>query len=67
MLMTKWAREALAFRRQERKLLSQGYRRHETDWEIIRGLGQHDDVILDAVVSVDRKYVYTKIGKPNLT
>jgi hypothetical protein len=55
-------RRALAFRRQERALLAEGYRRHETDWEIHRGF-RRDHVIVDARVSVDGKYVYTKLGK----
>lgn len=42
-------------------MLAAGYRRFETDWEIHRGY-RWRDVILDAKVSVDGKYVWTKIG-----
>ncbi len=61
MIVTNFTRRALAFRREERTLLAQGYRRHETDWEIHRG-GRWRDVIVDAKVSVNGKYVYTKLG-----
>lgn len=64
MLVNETYKRAKAFRTQAKKLLAQGYRRHETDWEIHRG-GRYDEVILDAVISTDGKYVYTKIGKPN--
>jgi hypothetical protein len=55
-------KHSLAFRREERRLLAQGYRIHETDWEINRG-GRHNEIIVDARVSVCGKYVYTKLGK----
>ena len=44
-----------------RRMTALGYRQHETDWEIHRGamVGQ---VIVDAQVSADGKYVWTKIG-----
>jgi hypothetical protein len=61
MIVTPWVRERLAFLRQERRLLAQGYRMHETDWEIHRGVRRRE-VILDAKVSTDGKYVYTKLG-----
>ena len=64
MKMTAWAKHSLAFRRQEKKLTQLGYQRHETDWEVIRGIESRNLVILDAVISTDGKYVYTKIGKP---
>lgn len=54
----------LAVRREERTLRAAGYRRHETDWEIHRGY-RHRDVILDAKISADGKYVWTKIGPAN--
>lgn len=63
MRFTERTRKALAFKRQERELKKLGYRRRETDWEILRGF-QTDKVILDAKISVDGKYVYTKIGYP---
>jgi len=50
-------------RREHRDLVRQGYRRHETDWEIHRGLGAlRDQKIVDAKVSVDGMYVYTKLS-----
>lgn len=62
MLVTDFTRNALAVRREKRHLLAQGYRQHETDWEIHRGF-LWDHVIVDAKVSVDGRYVYTKLGK----
>lgn len=35
---------------------------HETDWEIHRG-AEFGKRIVDAVVSVDGLYVYTKLGE----
>ncbi len=61
MLVNDFTRRALAFRRQERELTRQGYRRHETDWEIHRGFRVRE-VIVDAKISVCGKYVYTKLG-----
>lgn len=57
-------RSVLAFRRQKRDLEAAGYRRHETDWEIIRG-GRYDEVIVDVKISTCGKYVYTKLGPAN--
>lgn len=57
-----FVRSCLAFRKEKKKLTALGYRQHETDWEIHRGARQ-DEVILDAKISVDGKYVYTKVGK----
>lgn len=62
MIVTQFTKDCLASRRQAKKLKALGYRRHETDWEIHRG-GLHDHIILDAVISTDGMYVYTKIGK----
>lgn len=61
MIVTAFTRKALAFRRQERELKAQGYRRHETDWEIHRGF-RHDEFIVDVKISACGKYVYTKLG-----
>jgi hypothetical protein len=70
-LVTKLTRSALAFRREQRKLLAAGYRRCETDWEIHRGgksFGAREDGIemkwriVDAKVSHCGMYVYTKLG-----
>ncbi len=63
MLVTDRTRSVLAFRRQRRDLLKQGYRQHETDWEIHRG-GRLKERILDVKISVNGKYIYTRIGLP---
>lgn len=39
-----------------------GFRKHETDWEIHRG-GRWNERIVDVKISVDGKYVWTKLGK----
>ncbi len=59
MKVTDSTRRALAFRREKRTLTALGYQQHETDWEIHRGwkLGH---VIVDAKISVDGMYVYTR-------
>ena len=62
MKMNEFARRWLSIRREQRNLERKGYRRHETDWEILRG-HRTDERIVDAKVSVCGKYVYTKIGK----
>ena len=63
MKVTPRTKDALAVRREHRDLVRQGYRRHETDWEIHRGLGAlRDQKIVDAKVSVDGMYVYTKLS-----
>jgi hypothetical protein len=62
MKVTNFTRGVLRFRREERRLKSLGYRRHETDWEIVRGF-RLSEVIVDAKISVCGKYVYTLIGK----
>ena len=54
-------REALVRRREARDLLARGYRRHETDWEVVRG-GRWRERIVDAKVSADGKHVWTLIG-----
>lgn len=62
MKVTAATRAVLARRREYRALVAAGYRRHETDWEIHRG-HLYDHIIVDAKVSTDGKYVYTKLGK----
>lgn len=62
MVVTEHTKRALKFRREERAMKALGYRRHETDWEIHRGY-RTSEVILDAQVSVDGKYVYTLLGQ----
>lgn len=64
MRVTNFTRSALAIRREQRTLESQGYRRHETDWEILCG-DRYREVIIDARVSVCGKFVYTKLGTLN--
>lgn len=63
MKVTEFTRSALATRREHRALTALGYRRHETDWEIMRGakVGQ---VIVDAKISNDGMSVYTLVGTP---
>lgn len=61
MIVTGWTRRALAVRREERRLIPLGYRRHETDWEIIRG-GRYRERIVDAKISADGRHVWTLIG-----
>jgi hypothetical protein len=62
MKVTRFTREALAWRRQQRQLEASGYRLHETDWEILRG-GRQSEVIVDVQISTCGKYVYTLLGK----
>ena len=67
MKVTEFTRGALQIRREDRRMKALGYRKHETDWEIHRGLGATDQVILDAQISADGKYVWTKVGRPGLS
>lgn len=53
--------QALAARREERRMKAAGYRKHETDWEIHRG-GRQKERIVDAQISQCGKYVWTKLG-----
>ena len=64
MKVTDLTKQSLRFRREKKRLLSQGYRQHETDWEIHRG-GKIGWVIADAIISTCGKYVYTKLGETN--
>lgn len=61
MVSTHRQRSMLAAKRENRKLTALGYRRHETDWEIVRG-GRQREVILDVKISHDRRHVWTLIG-----
>ncbi|NSX15010.1 hypothetical protein HTY52_13080 [Cupriavidus taiwanensis] len=63
MIVTEFTRQALTVRREERRMRAQGFRKHETDWEIRRG-GRCDEVIVGVQISACGKYVWTKIGKP---
>jgi len=63
MKVNSFTKSALAFRREERRLTKLGYRRHETDWELHRG-GREKEIIIDARISCNGKYVYTLIGNP---
>lgn len=63
MIVTEWTKEALAVRRQARRLEAAGYRRHETDWEIIRG-DRYREVITAVEISADGKHVWIKLGLP---
>lgn len=64
MKVTEFTRGTLTVRREHRRMTALGYHKHETDWEIHRGLGATDQVILDAKISTDGKYVWTKVGLP---
>ena len=55
------AKRRAAKRIEEREMTAAGYRKHETDWEIHRG-DRYREVIIDAKVSADGKYVWTKLG-----
>lgn len=61
MLVTDRTRRLLAARREQRDLTRKGFRRHETDWEILRG-HRRTEVIVEAKISACGKYVYTKLG-----
>jgi hypothetical protein len=63
MVINEIAKKMLAARRERRRLIAMGYLPHETNPEITRG-GRRNEVIVDAIISVDGKYVYTKIGRP---
>jgi hypothetical protein len=63
MIVTEFTRRALASRREHRKLTAEGFRRHETDWEIHRGC-MSGMVIVDVKISACGTYVYTKLGRP---
>ena len=64
MRVTTATRRTLGIRREERNLKRLGYRKHETDWEIHRGL-RIGDIIQDVKISVDGRYVYTLVGPAN--
>lgn len=60
MLVNDLTRIVLRIRRENRRLSSLGYTKHETDWQLVRG-GKRDWRIVDAKVSADGKHVWTKI------
>jgi len=64
--MTESVKLMLSARRERRRLLALGYHPHETNPEITRG-HRRDEIIIDAIISADGKYIYTKIGKPGET
>ena len=61
MIVTDFTRKALRTRREKRDLEAQGYRRHETDWEIHRG-GRQAERITDVKISACGGFVYTRLG-----
>lgn len=63
MIVNHITRRALDVRREEQELTGLGYRRHETDWEILRGF-RTGERIVDAKISADGKHVYTLLGRP---
>lgn len=56
------AKKRKADREETERLTAAGYRKHETDWEIHRG-GRQGERIIDAIVSHDGRYVWTKLGR----
>lgn len=63
MKVTGRTKSALAVRREARDMERKGYLKHETDWEIHRGSLQGRKIV-DAKISVDGLYVWTKIEGP---
>lgn len=57
----RWVGAVLRDRREAKQMIAAGYRKHETDWEIHRG-NRYKEMIVDAKISVDGMYVWTKIG-----
>lgn len=66
MKVTERTRRALASRRQAKRLEAAGYRRHETDWEIVRG-GRWREVIVAVEIDVGGQHVWTKLGELRAT
>lgn len=62
MKVSDFTRRALAIRRERRRLEAEGFRRHETDWEIHRG-DRRGEVIVEVRISTCGLYVYTKLGR----
>lgn len=56
--------DILKHRRFARKMLKAGYRKHEADWEIVRG-GRYREIIIDAKIDVGGKHIWTKLGVPH--
>jgi hypothetical protein len=61
MKVTEFTKRCLASRREAKRMEAAGYRKHETDWEIHRGF-RHRERIVDAKISADGLYVWTKLG-----
>ena len=65
MKVTDFTRRALAVRREQRDMVRQGWKKHETDWQIVRGgISECRKVIIGVRISVDGKHVWTKTGMP---
>lgn len=62
MKVTEFTKRALAYRRESKRMTLLGFRRHETDWEIHRGARQNERIV-EAVISGDGMYVWTRLGK----
>ncbi len=54
-------RNCLKVRKEAKKLTALGFKKHETDWEIVRG-GLRHHVIAEAKVSACGKYVWTRLA-----
>lgn len=65
MKVTDLTRRALATRREQRDMERNGWTKHETDWQIVRGsYSQCSNVIIGVQISADGKHVWTKVGEP---
>jgi len=63
MKVTEVTREALAARREIRRMKGEGYQLCEPDWKLIRG-GERDKVIVDVAISLDRQHIWFKTERP---
>ena len=63
MKVTKFTKDAIAYRRQQRRLLADGWDHVEDPvWEIDRG-GRCDEVIVAVEIATDGKSLYVKTAK----
>lgn len=58
--MTRFSRDALAYRRERKKMESDGYFSAEVDWRLDRGLGTTHGHLLDVKIAADGKRVWVK-------
>ena len=66
MLVNKFSREVVTYRRFVKKLEALGYKRCEPDWEIVRGFKAagmgHEEVIVDVKIAPGGKEIFYKLG-----